>query len=159
MAIASRNALKRSVIVLPWAEFSIAWQLVLDLEPTNSSRVNHSGRWPGFNRWETNMIRILCFMLLVGLAQISAEVSAKEGNLVYVVGIDGLACPFCSYGVEKQIQKLEGVEQVETNIRLGQLRIQMLEGKTLARPQVEAAIERAGFDLRSFEQAEETDAP
>ncbi len=111
------------------------------------------------------MIRILCLMLLllVGLAhisaEVSAEVSAKEGNLVYVVGIDGLACPFCSYGVEKQIQKLEGVEQVETNIRLGQLRIQMLEGKTLARPQVEAAIERAGFDLRSFEQAEETDAP
>ncbi len=107
------------------------------------------------------MIRILCLMLLllVGLAHISAEVSAEERNLVYVVGIDGLACPFCSYGVEKQIQKLEGVEQVETNIRLGQLRIQMLEGKTLARPQVEAAIERAGFDLRSFEQAEETDTP
>lgn len=103
------------------------------------------------------MIRILCLMLLllVGLVHISAE----ERNLVYVVGIDGLACPFCSYGIEKQIQKLEGVEQVETNIRLGQLRIQMLDGKTLARPQVEAAIERAGFDLRSFEQAEETDAP
>ena len=75
------------------------------------------------------MIRILCLMLLVGLAHINAEVSAEERNRVYVVGIDGLAFPFCAYGIEKQIQKLEGVEQVETNIRLGQLRIQMLEGE------------------------------
>ena len=63
------------------------------------------------------MIRILCFMLLVGLAQINAEVSAEERNRVYVVGIDGLACPFCAYGIEKQIQKLEGVEQVEERAR------------------------------------------
>ncbi len=94
------------------------------------------------------MIRILWLVLflLTGFSTVNSE----EPEVVYAVGVDGLACPFCSYGIEKQLQKLDGVESVETDIKLGQVIIRMLDGMTLEREQVEKAIESAGFGLRSF---------
>lgn len=100
-------------------------------------------------------IRLLFFVLLM----VVSTVSGQDREPAYTVGVDGLACPFCAYGIEKQLQKLDGVEHVETNIKLGQVRVQMLNGKTLERIQVEEAIEKAGFSLRSFEQADHKEAP
>ena len=35
----------------------------------------------------------------------------------YKLRVDGLACPFCSYGIEKQLGKLPGVTSLKTNIK------------------------------------------
>lgn len=94
-------------------------------------------------------IRSLFFLLLIVTSNAWAQQPA------YNVGVDGLACPFCAYGVEKQLQKLDGVARVETDIKQGQVVVQMLDDKTLERIQVEEAVEKAGFSLRSFEQADE----
>lgn len=94
-------------------------------------------------------IRSLFFLLLIATSNAWAQQPA------YNVGVDGLACPFCAYGVEKQLQKLDGVAHVETDIKQGQVVVQMLDDKTLERIQVEEAVEKAGFSLRSFEQADE----
>ena len=98
-------------------------------------------------------IRSLFFLLLIMTS------SAWAQQPVYNVGVDGLACPFCAYGIEKQLQKLDGVKQVETDIKQGQVIVQMLGGKILERIQVEEAVEKAGFSLRSFEQVDEKEAP
>lgn len=74
---------------------------------------------------------------------------------VYHVGVDGLACPFCAYGIEKQVQKLDGVAQVDTSIKQGRLVVTMEDGKILDQAQVDQAVEKAGFNLRSFDRAEE----
>jgi len=74
----------------------------------------------------------------------------------YQVGVDGLACPFCAYGIEKQLQKLDGVKTVEVDVGKGQVVVTMIEGKTLDRAQAEQAVKKAGFSLRSFEPAEAT---
>ena len=33
------------------------------------------------------------------------------------VAVDGLACPFCAYGVEKRLKKVGGVESVRVSFR------------------------------------------
>lgn len=99
--------------------------------------------------------RLLLFLLLV----VVSDTSGQEPESSYAIGVDGLACPFCSYGIEKQLHKLDGVDRVETNIKLGQIVVQMLAGKFLERAQVEEAIEKAGFSLRSFEQANKKATP
>lgn len=78
---------------------------------------------------------------------------------VYTVGVDGLACPFCTYGIEKQLHKLDGVEQVDTDIEQGRVVIKMSEGKTLDESRAERVVKKAGFSLRSFERVDESAAP
>lgn len=94
-------------------------------------------------------IRSLFFVLMMMATGAWAE------GLVYEVGVDGLACPFCAYGIEKQLSKLDGVQSVETDIKQGLVVVRVQNGKSLDKPQVEQAVKKAGFSLRSLEMAEE----
>jgi len=69
---------------------------------------------------------------------------------VYQLHVDGLACPFCAYGIEKSLSKQAGVKAVETDIRAGLVRVVMDEDAGLSEAQARAAVEAAGFSLRSF---------
>ena len=75
----------------------------------------------------------------------SGVVSAKT----YTLRVDGLACPFCAYGIEKQLGKLPGVSGLKTNIKSGTVTLKTTKGKTLTRAQMSGAVKRAGFSLRS----------
>ena len=68
----------------------------------------------------------------------------------YQLEVDGLACPFCAYGIEKKISQLDGVEQVETNVANGWVEVDMADGQTLSEDQARQAVKDAGFSLRSF---------
>jgi len=76
--------------------------------------------------------------------------AAAESQAVYEVGVDGLACPFCAYGVEKQLGKIDGVDSVETGIKAGLVVITMEPGATLDEDDARRAVEAAGFTMRSF---------
>ncbi|MBL4852029.1 MAG: heavy-metal-associated domain-containing protein [Gammaproteobacteria bacterium] len=69
---------------------------------------------------------------------------------VYHIGIHGLTCPFCVYGAEKQLHKLDGVNEIESHLEQGLIVVKMHDGKTLEKPQVEKAIKKSGFSLNSF---------
>lgn len=96
------------------------------------------------------MRRLLPLLLLL------AAMQAQGAGPVYRVGVDGLACPFCAYGVEKQLHKLDGIARLDTNIEQGLVVVTMQTGKTLTRDHVTRAVEKAGFTLRSFERADQT---
>lgn len=83
----------------------------------------------------------------------SLSTAHASGN-EYQLGIDGLACPFCTYGIEKQLLKLDGVAELETDIAGGLVTIRMQEGKTPTEDEIERAVKKAGFELRSFSPAQ-----
>jgi len=68
----------------------------------------------------------------------------------FALGVDGLACPFCAYGIEKQLLRVEGVETVETELEAAHVVVTVRDGATLDEPTARAAVEAAGFSLRSF---------
>lgn len=68
----------------------------------------------------------------------------------YQLEVDGLACPFCAYGIEKKLSQLDGVEQVEADVANGWVGIDMADGQTLSEDQARQAVKDAGFSLRSF---------
>jgi mercuric ion binding protein len=74
---------------------------------------------------------------------------------VYTLQTHGLACPFCAYGVEKQLGKVEGVESVSTDIASGTVIITMKEGQNLNEADARGAVERAGFTMQNFMEKEE----
>jgi len=91
----------------------------------------------------------LVVALLVGLI-LPAQASADEDEAVYTLQADGLACPFCAYGIEKQLSRIDGVESVETAVNTGTVVITMKPGARLDEADAKRAVEAAGFTMRDF---------
>lgn len=68
----------------------------------------------------------------------------------YRIEVDGLACPFCAYGIEKKLNAIAGVEHLETNLEDGSVRVTMQDGMTLDEAAAREAVTAAGFSLRRF---------
>ena len=58
----------------------------------------------------------------------------------------------CWYGIEKKLSAIDGVENVETDVKSGQVVVTLSEGKTLSEEVARQAVKDAGFSLRSFEE-------
>lgn len=82
------------------------------------------------------------------------SVAALAADKHYVLGVDGLACPFCAYGIEKRLNKVDGVTGVEVDIGKSTVRVSLQEGKTLSEAQARQAVDEAGFTLRSYSEVE-----
>lgn len=70
----------------------------------------------------------------------------------YRLYVDGLACPFCAYGLEKNLATIAGIDGMETDIETGTITITMAGETELRRQTAAQAVEDAGFTLRDFEQ-------
>jgi copper chaperone CopZ len=92
----------------------------------------------------------ILFILCLGVA----TAGAQEAKLVYKVFVDGLSCPFCTYGIEKKFSKVEGVEKIDIDLKTGTTLITMATGKTLDETTARKTVEAAGFTLRDFEQVQ-----
>jgi mercuric ion binding protein len=103
------------------------------------------------------MIHILRSLAL-GLSLIVLAGAALAAPPAYKLRVDGLACPFCAYGIEKQLSKLEGVARIDVDIAKGAVTVKLNEGATLDEAAAKAAVKRAGFTLRAFEQVEDAGA-
>jgi len=94
-------------------------------------------------------------MLIAALltAALAALPAAAAGVNAYRLSVDGLACPFCAYGVEKQLTAIDGVGTVKTDIAAGTVTVTMKAGGILDEATARRAVEAAGFSLRGFEKA------
>ena len=70
----------------------------------------------------------------------------------YQLRVDGLACPFCAYGVEKELARADGVTGLEIDIDLGIVTVEMASGATMSEAQARQIVEDAGFTLRGFDE-------
>ena len=68
----------------------------------------------------------------------------------YRIEVDGLACPFCAYGIEKKLNAVPGVERVETDIKQGVVIVTMNDGAALDATAAKQAVKEAGFTLKGF---------
>ena len=64
--------------------------------------------------------------------------------------VDGVVCPFCAYGLEKRLLKLEAVDSLIVRISDGLVQIREKEGLKLTEEDVRKEVERAGFTLREM---------
>jgi mercuric ion binding protein len=85
----------------------------------------------------------LMFLVLVGFV---FPVSAAIEDVT--LRVDGLACPFCAYGLEKKIKKLEGYKSFEVFINEGKVIVGWREDKPLDLESINEAVDKAGFTLR-----------
>lgn len=88
------------------------------------------------------------------LAVLMFSFAALAADNQYVLGVDGLACPFCAFGIEKRLNKVDGVTDTEVDIGDSVVRVTLQAGKKLTEEQARQAVKEAGFTLRSYSKTE-----
>lgn len=86
---------------------------------------------------------ILILPLLIGLA---TPVQAQVEKIT--LRVDGLACPFCAYGLEKKLKKLDGHRSLKVLINEGKVVVEWRRDKPLNLANIKKAVDEAGFTLR-----------
>ena len=64
------------------------------------------------------------------------------------IRIDGMACPFCTYNIQRQVEAVEGVEHVDVSLEKGEAHVTLSEQNPPTAEQLRAAVESAGFTAR-----------
>ena len=65
--------------------------------------------------------------------------------LSVTVAVDGMACPFCAYGVEKKLKKVVGVGSISIDMESGKATLTAAEDSSIDLPGVPVAIRKSGF--------------
>ncbi|HHI92342.1 MAG TPA: copper chaperone [Gammaproteobacteria bacterium] len=76
------------------------------------------------------------------------------GGTQYNMRVDGLACPFCAYGIEKKFTKTDGVDSVDIDLQKGLVIVKTREGKTFNEKKLKEIINDAGFTMKSVTEKE-----
>ena len=73
----------------------------------------------------------------------------------YRVDVEGMNCPFCAYGIEKKLRRLDGVEQVEVDLTHGQFWLKVDDATAVSEETVSTIVSDAGFTFKGLTQHEE----
>lgn len=89
-------------------------------------------------------------LLLMGA--LSAEARAQDAPNApdVIIEVDGLACPFCTFGIEKKLKKIEGVDELVIHLEEGKVEMSLSEGFKVSEEQIKKAIAEAGFEARGI---------
>ena len=71
--------------------------------------------------------------------------SAQAEIRTATVAVDGMACPFCAFGIEKRLKKVAGVGSVTISARKGTATLVAKAEKSIDVEQIPGAIKAAGF--------------
>ncbi len=64
--------------------------------------------------------------------------------------VDGLACPFCAYGLEKKLKRVEGIDKLDIKLNDGLVILYFKEDAKIDKALLEKKVKEAGFTLRKI---------
>lgn len=82
------------------------------------------------------------------MAAAAASASVKTAADAYVLRVDGLACPYCAYGIEKQFSGMKGVTGTDVDIAKGVVVVHVKPGTRFTKQQIKKTVNDAGFTLK-----------
>ena len=82
---------------------------------------------------------LLAFLILLPFVPADARVESAT------VVVEGMSCPFCAFGVEKRLKKVQGVGSIEVNMDTGSAAMSASEGESIDFSSLPEAIRKAGF--------------
>ena len=92
-------------------------------------------------------MKILITVIVLGFGWNAA---AFADGTRYKLRVDGLACPFCAYGIEKKLNAIDGVDEVDIDLKNGLVTVDLNEGERLNDAQMTQLFKDAGFTYRSM---------
>ncbi len=95
-------------------------------------------------------ITILLASLTISLPLLSQNKSNED--ITYVrMEVKGMACAFCAYGMERKLKKIDGVENLKTDIKKGLIYFTTPSTKIPSRAILAKTIIDAGFTAGKIE--------
>lgn len=89
-------------------------------------------------------MRQIVLSLMVALILVAGS-SAQEPELEVVIKVNGMFCPFCTFGIEKRLKKLPETASVRTDLAAGEAIVTLKPGAEFIEQHFDDAIKRAGF--------------
>jgi len=68
----------------------------------------------------------------------------------YSIRVDGLACPFCAYGIEKKFKAMKGISNINVDLDNGIVSVDSEEGLDLEEDKMIKLFNDSGFTYRSM---------
>jgi mercuric ion binding protein len=78
--------------------------------------------------------------------------NASAETTVYSIRVDGLACPYCAYGIEKKLNQIKGVKFLDMDLDKGLVSVEAKDVK-LEDAQLEQLFKDSGFTYRSKQES------
>ena len=78
------------------------------------------------------------------------SIQAYAAGTQYEIQVNGLACPFCAYSIEKKFSKIDGVQNVNVELEAGKVFVDTADGVQLTEPQMIKLFKEAGFTYKGF---------
>lgn len=85
--------------------------------------------------------------------------TADDGPRIIEVTILGMVCPFCSYGVQQKMKRLEGIVDLDIDLDKGLATITMADAKDLSNERLIQTVKDAGFEVARISRSFESEFP
>lgn len=107
-------------------------------------------------RSSSKFIALICLLLgllaalpaLAGPAAPASAPAAAAPPNAYVLRVNGLACPFCAFGIEKEFAQQPGVENTNVDLADGVLIVTVKPGTRFTDSQLREIVKKSGFVLK-----------
>ncbi len=66
------------------------------------------------------------------------------------IEVDGLSCPFCAYGLEKNLKKVKAIESVNIDMKTGKATVIIKSDRQVDDQVLRQAVKKAGFTARDI---------
>ena len=88
-------------------------------------------------------------LLVIAVALLLGSARADDCRIVEIE-IHGMTCPFCVYGLEKELGRLDGVESVRISLKSKRARIVLKNDAEISNGLIRETITRSGFTPREI---------
>ena len=88
---------------------------------------------------------------MLALAVLVAPVPSEARIESATVVVEGMACPFCAFGIEKRLKKVGGVGSIEVNLGAGSAALKASDEDSIDVSAIPEAIRKAGFTPGTIE--------
>lgn len=82
---------------------------------------------------------------------LEAQTNKAQERVYIKIEIKGMACPYCAYGMEKELRKISGVDSVEIELKEGLAYISTPPKQEPTKESLEKIITDAGFTVGKIE--------
>ncbi len=86
---------------------------------------------------------VVAFLALLLAIPLTSRAEILEAELQ----VNGMSCPFCAFGIEKKLQRVDGVQKVDVLLDEGRVRLTFRANNVATVDALEDTVERAGFRL------------
>ncbi|MCH8292904.1 cation transporter [Candidatus Poribacteria bacterium] len=93
----------------------------------------------------------LAFLALTAVVFFAAPTQTSHAQLRQIqLRVDGLACPFCAYGLEKNVKAIKGVDKIKIDMDKGVVTLFPKEGESIPIDRLRKAVKDGGFTPREL---------